>query len=144
MDKKTQTLSHKNINKTVGIITIQNIKNYGACLQSFALWYYINSLEYNCEIINLLTPAHKGYKKSKNFHTYEKKIGFIKRCYRNLRALANKIKENYICFSEKNLLNDLTVKSSSLLFIRMRMLYIRILPNTTFILQEVIKFGIQH
>ena len=106
MDKKTQTLSHKNINKTVGIITIQNIKNYGACLQSFALWYYINSLEYNCEIINLLTPAHKGYKKSKNFHTYEKKIGFIKRCYRNLRALANKIKEYYICFSEKNLLKN--------------------------------------
>ena len=106
MDNKTQTLSQKNINKTVGIITIQNIKNYGACLQSFALWYYINSLGYNCEIINLLTPAHKGYKKSKNFHTYEKKIGFIKRCYRNLRALANKIKEYYICFSEKNLLKN--------------------------------------
>ena len=106
MDNKTQTLSQKNINKTVGIITIQNIKNYGACLQSFALWYYINSLGYNSEIINLLTPVHKGYRKSKNFHTYEKKISFIKRCYRNLKALAKHAKEYYISLSEKDLLKN--------------------------------------
>ena len=77
MENKTQAFSRKKINITIGIITIQNIKNYGACLQSFALWHAIQSLEYKCEIINLLTPAHKGFQKSKNFNTYEKRISFF-------------------------------------------------------------------
>lgn len=82
--------------KTVGIITIQNIENYGACLQSFALWYYINSLGYKCEIIDLLTPVHKGYKKSKNFKTYQVNISCIKKYYRLIRGIIQKIKENII------------------------------------------------
>ena len=52
MENKTQAFSRKKINITIGIITIQNIKNYGACLQSFALWHAIQSLGYKCEIIN--------------------------------------------------------------------------------------------
>lgn len=46
--------------RSINIIIIQNIMNYGACLQSFALWYRIKSLRYNCGIINLLTPSYKG------------------------------------------------------------------------------------
>lgn len=65
---RTNTFNNKSaqkMQKNVGIITIQNIMNYGACLQSFALWYRIKSLGYNCEIINLLTPSHKGFKRAK-------------------------------------------------------------------------------
>ncbi len=73
---RTNTFNNKSaqkMQKNVGIITIQNIMNYGACLQSFALWYRIKSLGYNCEIINLLTPSHKGFKRAKNsVHMKEK------------------------------------------------------------------------
>lgn len=52
----------------VGIITIhKSTANYGACLQCYALWKYISSLGYDCEVIDLLRPsAHKNYISSKN------------------------------------------------------------------------------
>lgn len=100
----TDILNNKSSNikqKSVGIITIQNIMNYGACLQSFALWYKIKSLGYNCEIINLLTPSHKGFEKSKKFHTYEKKISFLKKTYRIGKQFLKKTKEKYLFWEEK-------------------------------------------
>ena len=59
----------------IGIITIHKSEvNYGACLQSFALWKYISGLGYNCEIINLLRPCHSGYRVSPSFHEQKKPI----------------------------------------------------------------------
>lgn len=55
-------------NKSVGIITIhKSLLSYGACLQSYALWKYIKTLGYECEIIDLYRPVMKGY--SNNTHS---------------------------------------------------------------------------
>ena len=55
--------------KKVGIITIQRSSNYGACLQCYALYKYIESLGYSCEIIDLHRPGvkHQRYRSSKRF-----------------------------------------------------------------------------
>lgn len=51
----------------IGIITIHNSPNYGACLQSYALYKYITQLGHQVEIIDLYRPTHIGYVNSKNF-----------------------------------------------------------------------------
>lgn len=51
----------------VGIITTHNAPNYGACLQSFALWKYITMQGVECEIIDLYRPYHRGYVSSRKF-----------------------------------------------------------------------------
>lgn len=58
--------------KKVGIITIQRSSNYGACLQCYALYKYIEHLGYNCEIIDLHRPGvkHQSYHSSKRFRPF--------------------------------------------------------------------------
>lgn len=57
----------------IGIITIQKSEvNFGACLQSFALWRFISSLGHDCEVIDLLRPCHASYKISKEFGERQK------------------------------------------------------------------------
>lgn len=53
----------------VGIVTIQRSSNYGACLQCYALYKYIESLGFICEIIDLYRPGvkHQEYCSSKRF-----------------------------------------------------------------------------
>lgn len=51
----------------VGIITIHNSPNYGACLQSFALWKYIDGQGVGCEMIDLYRPYQKEYIPSRRF-----------------------------------------------------------------------------
>lgn len=51
----------------IGIITIHKSSNYGACLQSYALWKYISSLGCNCEIIDLHRPIHPDFILSKKY-----------------------------------------------------------------------------
>lgn len=47
----------------IGIITIHKGEvNYGASLQCYALWKYLENKGHDCEIIDLLRPSHKGYK----------------------------------------------------------------------------------
>lgn len=59
----------------IGIITIQKSEvNFGACLQSFALWRFISSLGYDCEVIDLLRPCHASYKISKEFGERQKPL----------------------------------------------------------------------
>lgn len=49
----------------IGIITIHNSPNYGACLQSFALYKYIEMQKCDVELINLYRPVEfKDYKPS--------------------------------------------------------------------------------
>lgn len=54
----------------VGIITIHNSPNYGACLQSYALYKYIVNQGLECELIDLKRPIHKGYVESPDFKPY--------------------------------------------------------------------------
>lgn len=47
----------------IGIITVHKSEvNYGASLQSYALYKFITSLGYDCEVIDLLRPCHDGYR----------------------------------------------------------------------------------
>lgn len=48
----------------IGIFTIQNSANYGASIQSFALWKYLDNQGYNVEVVNILRPEHEGFKSS--------------------------------------------------------------------------------
>ena len=52
----------------IGILTIHDSPNYGACLQCYALWKYLADQGYDCEVIDLHRPgAHEDYVPSKRF-----------------------------------------------------------------------------
>ena len=54
--------------KTTGIITIHNSPNYGACLQSYALYKYLEDKGCEVEIIDLHRPnAYEDYVPSKRY-----------------------------------------------------------------------------
>ena len=55
----------------VGIITIHNSPNYGASLQSYALYRYIANQGVDCEIIDLYRPDLAGYIFSERFDKVE-------------------------------------------------------------------------
>lgn len=57
----------------IGIITIHNSTNYGACLQSWGLYKYLVDEGYDCEIIDLHRPAHRDYVYSDKFVDYNGK-----------------------------------------------------------------------
>lgn len=57
----------------IGIITIHNSPNYGASLQSFALWKYLSNQGYKCEIIDLYRSDFYGFIESKKYKQYYKK-----------------------------------------------------------------------
>ena len=64
----------------IGIITIHKSEvNYGASLQCYALWKYINNLGYDCEVIDLLRPCHSQYKRSRLFIEKGGKISLKRR-----------------------------------------------------------------
>lgn len=72
----------------VGIITIHKSPNYGACLQSFALYDYVRRLTGSCEIIDLYRPTHEGYKESKKFLPFRyKKVSLIGKIKNNLKKI---------------------------------------------------------
>ena len=54
----------------IGIITIHNSTNYGACLQSWALYKFLIDYGYDCEIIDLHRPVHQDYIYSKKYVDY--------------------------------------------------------------------------
>lgn len=52
----------------IGILTIHDSPNYGACLQCYALWKYLTNQGYDCEVIDLHRPgAHPDYIPSKRY-----------------------------------------------------------------------------
>ena len=52
----------------IGILTIHDSPNYGACLQCYALWKYLTDQGYDCEVIDLHRPgSHEDYVPSKRF-----------------------------------------------------------------------------
>ena len=70
----------------VGIITIHNSPNYGATLQSYALYRYIVNQGVDCEIIDLHRPDQAGYIFSERFDKVE-----ILRPKRKLKGLLKKL-----------------------------------------------------
>lgn len=57
----------------IGIITIHNSTNYGACLQSWGLYKFLIDSGYSCEIIDLHRPVHKDYVYSEKYTDYHGK-----------------------------------------------------------------------
>ena len=56
--------------KTIGIITIVKVNNYGAELQAFALQRKLNLMGYKAEIIDYLFYKNKEFKKEKISRPY--------------------------------------------------------------------------
>ncbi len=56
--------------KKIGIVTIHNSPNYGACLQAFALYEYIRQCGADCEIIDVHRPVHKDYVYERKYKSY--------------------------------------------------------------------------
>ena len=72
----------------IGIITIHNSTNYGACLQSWALYKFLIDYGYDCEIIDLHRPVHQDYIYSKKYVDYN---GACKKAQRfNLKSFIKK------------------------------------------------------
>lgn len=63
----------------IGIITIHNSPNYGACLQSFALYKFLEQHGYSTEIIDLHRPYYDDYVVSKKYKPYSHNVKSIKR-----------------------------------------------------------------
>lgn len=51
--------------KKIGLITIHNCSNYGACYQSYALYKYLQLQGCDIELIDLALPSAKDYKDSR-------------------------------------------------------------------------------
>lgn len=62
----------------IGIITIHNSPNYGACLQSFALYKYLELQGYEVEVIDLHRPYHEDYIPSKKYKQYKYRFETLK------------------------------------------------------------------
>lgn len=76
--------------KKVGIITIHNSPNYGASLQAYALYKYVETRGYDCELIDLYRPYQKEYIPSKRFRPYSSDVTFKKRIKRFFKWLIRK------------------------------------------------------
>ena len=63
----------------IGIITIHNSPNYGACLQSFALYKFLEQHGYSTEIIDLHRPYYDDYVFSKKYKPYSHNVKSVKR-----------------------------------------------------------------
>lgn len=57
----------------VGIITFQDSLNYGATLQTYALWKYVTNMGHECEIIRLYRPSFAVYRSSLKFKPLRQK-----------------------------------------------------------------------
>lgn len=73
---------------TIGIITIHNSPNYGACLQSYALYKYLEQQGYEVEVIDLHRPYQEDYIQSKKYKAARMvKLPFKKKLKRLIRGI---------------------------------------------------------
>lgn len=78
----------------VGIITIHNSPNYGACLQSFALYKYIKLQGVDCEIIDLHRPHYQDFVPSRKFIPYRTDD-------RNIKGRIKRLAKSFLRFNKK-------------------------------------------
>ena len=71
----------------IGIITIHKSPNYGACLQAYALWKYIEQQGHDCEIIDLYRPYQDEYVPSKRFKPMRQNTSFVSRCKQTIKKM---------------------------------------------------------
>lgn len=71
----------------IGIITIHKSPNYGACLQAYALWKYLEQKGNDCEIIDLYRPYQEEYVPSKRFQRMRQHTSFVSRCKQAIKKM---------------------------------------------------------
>lgn len=71
----------------IGIITIHKSPNYGACLQAYALWKYLEQKGNDCEIIDLYRPYQDEYVPSKRFKPMRQNTSFVSRCKQAIKKM---------------------------------------------------------
>ena len=82
----------------VGIITVQKApENFGACLQCYALWKFVENQGHECEVIDLVRPWSPEYIESKYFSEKKRR----KRAALPKRILGRIIN---LLFSKKNVI----------------------------------------
>ena len=72
----------------IGIITVHKSPNYGACLQAYALWKYMEQQGNDCEIIDLYRPYQEDYVPSKRFQLMRQNTSFASRCKKAVKKIA--------------------------------------------------------
>lgn len=83
----------------VGILTIHNSPNYGACLQSYALYKYVSQLPgVECEVIDLHRPHEEGYVKSNKFVSYREEPFSIKRLVKSVLKKILRLESKNVTF----------------------------------------------
>lgn len=87
--------------KRIGVVTIHKSPNYGACLQSFGLYKFLNERGYDVEVVDLHRPTHADYIPSKKYLPLRQvRKGFLKK----IKGLffKKKIKKEIISKEAKN------------------------------------------
>jgi hypothetical protein len=90
----------------IGVITIHNSPNYGACLQSYALYEYLRQQRHDVEVIDLHRPFHNDYIPSHKFqpylHRFEPKVKKYKRKLKQLLKYLIRNKDKIEIHNESN------------------------------------------
>ena len=99
--------------KSVGVLTMHRVQNFGSVLQAYALFHVINSLGYNCEIIDYQYPNlyHKNeevHNSSQSFVCRLIQRGLFFLLYRNTiqKNRFSVFAEKYLKFSKYYKTND--------------------------------------
>lgn len=86
--------------KTVGIITMHKVVNYGSALQAYALQKVIADMGYNCEIIDYIYPNSYHLNEQElqqtlkiTWKSYVMKYLPVKSAWRNIQSRKDKIKK---------------------------------------------------
>lgn len=85
--------------KTVGIITMHKVVNYGSALQAYALQKVITDMGYNCEIIDYIFPNSYHLSEQQlqalkiTWKSYVKKCLPVKAAWRNVQSKQDKLKK---------------------------------------------------
>lgn len=88
----------------IGIITIHNSPNYGACLQSYALYEFLRQEGHDVEVIDLHRPYHDDYILSKRFRPYSNR--FESKCHRYKQKLKNILKFIFDWRTKREIFSD--------------------------------------
>jgi hypothetical protein len=63
--------------KSVGLITMHRVLNFGSVLQAYALQRKVQELGYNCEIIDYVFPNNRHFGRKKILERLKQKVRFI-------------------------------------------------------------------
>lgn len=78
--------------KKIGLITIHGILNYGSVLQTFATVQVLNSMKFQCEVIDYKYPSTYHYTNAQHYKQKKRRESILKKIIRKIGRVI--IKEN--------------------------------------------------